>query len=149
MGWIDYVAPQLYFEFGHRAAPYEALLDWWNKHTYGKHCYVGLGIYKAGSNAAWKDKTLLPRQIEELRKAANVQGMIFFSSKNFINNPYGWSDSLRLKYFKDPAAIPEMDWMQAVRHWGAVKRVPMAIGTSIVSGESAVGIPKTIGRQSR
>ena len=111
-GWIDYVAPQLYWEFGHKAAPYEILIDWWSKHTYGKHCYIGLGIYRAGSSNAWKDSTLLPRQIELLRTTPNVQGMIFFSSKSFNKNPNGWNDSLRLNYFKEPALIPEMNWMK-------------------------------------
>src|SRR5687767_994564 len=54
-GWIDYVAPQIYWETGHRAAPYEVLVDWWSKHTYGKHCYIGIGIFKAGSSAPWRD----------------------------------------------------------------------------------------------
>ncbi len=106
--WIDYVAPQLYWEFGHKAAPYEVLLDWWSKHTYGKNCYIGLGVYRAGSNSAWKDITQLPRQIEALRNTPNIQGMIFFSSRSFNNNPNGWSDSLRLEYFKEPAKTPEM-----------------------------------------
>ena len=105
-GWIDYVAPQLYWEFGHKAAPYEVLVDWWSKHTYGKNCYIGLGIYRAGSNEAWRDKTQLPRMIELLRSKPNIQGMIFFSSKSFDNNPNGWNDSLRLNYFKDPVPAP-------------------------------------------
>ncbi|QNA44356.1 glycoside hydrolase family 10 protein [Lacibacter sediminis] len=109
--WIDYVAPQLYWEFGHKAAPYEVLIDWWSKHTYGKHCYIGLGIYRAGSSDAWKDSTLIPRQIELLRNTPNMQGMIFFSSKTFNKNPNGWNDSLRLHYFKEPALVPEMKWM--------------------------------------
>jgi uncharacterized lipoprotein YddW (UPF0748 family) len=54
-GWIDYVAPQLYWELGHRIAPYEVLLSWWSTHTYGKHCYIGMGIYRANSNPAWKE----------------------------------------------------------------------------------------------
>lgn len=110
-GWIDYVAPQLYWEFGHKAAPYEVLIDWWSKNTYGKHCYIGLGIYRAGSSYAWKDSTLIPRQIELLRNTPNMQGMIFFSSKSFNKNPNGWNDSLRLHYFKEPAIVPEMEWM--------------------------------------
>jgi uncharacterized lipoprotein YddW (UPF0748 family) len=105
-GWIDYVAPQLYWEFGHKAAPYEVLLDWWSKNTFGRHCYIGLGIYRANSNAAWKDSTLLMRQLEALRKTPNIQGAIFFSSKNFYTNPNGWSDSLRLKYYAEPAEVP-------------------------------------------
>jgi uncharacterized lipoprotein YddW (UPF0748 family) len=111
-GWIDYVAPQLYWEIGFKVADYTVLLDWWSKHTYGKHCYIGLGVYRANSNAAWRDKTQLPRQIEMLRNTSNVQGMIFFSSKSFVNNPNGWSDSLRLNYFKDPAPLPVMDWIK-------------------------------------
>jgi uncharacterized lipoprotein YddW (UPF0748 family) len=110
-GWIDYVAPQLYWEFGHKAAPYEVLIDWWSKHTYGKHCYIGLGIYRAGSNDAWKDSTLIPRQIELLRNTPNVQGMIFFSSKTFAKNPNGWNDSLRTHFFKEPAKVPAMKWL--------------------------------------
>lgn len=107
--WIDYVAPQLYWEIGFKAADYAVLLDWWSKHTYGKQCYIGLGIYRAGSNGAWRDKTQIPRQIEMLRNTPNVQGMIFYSSKSFVNNPNGWCDSLRLNYFKDPASIPEIE----------------------------------------
>ena len=111
-GWIDYVAPQLYWEFGHKIAPYEVLLDWWSKHTYGRNCYIGLGIYRANSNTAWKDTTQLPRMIEALRKAPNIQGMAFFSSKTFEKNQNGWSDSLRLNYFKEPAKQPKMNWIK-------------------------------------
>lgn len=106
--WIDYVAPQIYWEFEQKNAPYQTVLDWWSTHTYGKNCYIGLGIYKAGSNAYWKDVTQIPRQIEALRKTPNVQGMIFFSSKSFEKNPNGWSDTLRLNYFKEPAKTPEI-----------------------------------------
>jgi uncharacterized lipoprotein YddW (UPF0748 family) len=107
-GWIDYVAPQLYWEFGHKRAPFEVLLNWWSKHTYGKHCYIGLGIYRANTNGAWRDNTQLTRQIEALRNTPNIKGMIFFSSKSFESNPNGWGDSLRLNYFKEPAVIPEL-----------------------------------------
>lgn len=110
-GWIDYVAPQLYWEFGHKAAPFEVLLDWWSKNTYGKHCYIGLGMYRAGSNAAWKDRQQLPRMIQAVRNTPNMQGVIYFSSKSFEKNPNGWSDSLRLNYYRQPASIPSMEWI--------------------------------------
>ncbi|MBK5269916.1 MAG: family 10 glycosylhydrolase, partial [Bacteroidia bacterium] len=110
-GWIDYVAPQLYLEIGHEKIAYEKLLDWWSKHTYGKQCYIGLGIYRAGSNTAWKDPTQLPRQIEALRNTPNINGAIYFSSKTFDKNPNGWNDSLRNNYYKTPALIPPMEWL--------------------------------------
>lgn len=107
-GWIDYVTPQLYWEIGHPLADYEVLVDWWSRNTYGKNCYIGLAMYRAGSNAAWKDKTQLPRQIEQIRKTPGLQGMAFFSSKSFEKNLNGWSDSLRLNYFKTPAPTPKV-----------------------------------------
>jgi uncharacterized lipoprotein YddW (UPF0748 family) len=107
-GWIDYVAPQLYWEIGHNKADFNSLIEWWSKNSFGKNCYIGLGIYRAGSNAAWKDKTQLPRQIEKLRNTPNINGMIFFSSKTFEKNPNGWNDSLRLNYFREPALLPKM-----------------------------------------
>ncbi len=110
--WIDYVAPQLYWEFEHSAAPYEVLLDWWSKNTFGKHCYIGLGLYKANTNAAWRDKTQIPRQLRAIRETENVQGEIYFSSKSFYNNPNGWNDSLINNYYKEPALIPEMPWLE-------------------------------------
>ena len=114
-GWIDYVAPQLYWEIGHNLADYTTLIEWWGKHTYGKHCYIGIGLYRAGSNAAWKDKTQLPRMIDLCRTTPNIQGQIYFSSKSFVSNPNGWNDSLRNNYYKIPVATPKMEWLEGKR----------------------------------
>ena len=106
-GWVDYITPQLYWEFGHKAAPFEELVQWWGRHTYGKNCYIGLGIYRAGSNAAWSNKNQLPMQINAIRNIPTLNGMVFYSSKVFEKNPNGWNDSLRLNYFSQPAATPK------------------------------------------
>jgi uncharacterized lipoprotein YddW (UPF0748 family) len=113
-GWIDYVAPQIYFEFTQTHAPYAVLLDWWARHAYGRQCYIGLGIYKAGTNAAWRDRTLLTREIQAYRNYPQVNGAIYFSSKSFEPNPYGWSDSLRNNYYRYPALIPPMPWIDSL-----------------------------------
>ena len=109
--WIDYVAPQLYFEIGHDKVAFEKLLDWWSNHSYGKHVYIGIGIYRAGSNGSWKNPNELPNQLKLMRQYPNVQGGIYFSSKSFNNNPNGWNDSLRNNYYKIPAEIPPMEWL--------------------------------------
>ena len=101
MGWIDYVTPQLYWEIDHKLADFNTLADWWASHSYGKDCYIGIGYYRANSNAAWKDKTQLPKQIQKIRSLPALKGMAFYSSKVFEKNPNGWNDTLRLNYFKD------------------------------------------------
>lgn len=110
-GWIDYVAPQLYWELENKRNPFETLVDWWNEHSCGRHCYIGLAPYRAGSNMAWRDRTQIPRQIEVVRERENIQGMIFYSSNSLEKNLNGWADSLRDEYFSEPAKIPVMDWL--------------------------------------
>lgn len=111
-GWIDYVAPQLYLEIGHDKIDYKTMLDWWAKNSYGRHVYIGHGIYRVNERSlAWKNPNELPNQIKLLRKSENIHGSIYFSSKTFDNNPNGWNDSLRNNYYKVPALIPEMPWL--------------------------------------
>jgi uncharacterized lipoprotein YddW (UPF0748 family) len=105
-GWIDYVAPQLYWELGHKRAPFEHLIEWWSKNTYGKHLYIGVAIYRANSNAAWRDKEQLPNQMELIRSTPNVNGVIFYSSSSFRTNPNGWNDRLREDYFYEQVPVP-------------------------------------------
>lgn len=111
-GWIDYVVPQLYWERGHKLADYDILLDWWNEHSYGKHLYIGQGIYRGGSNPAWRDPNEIPKQIAALRSYPTTQGSVYFSSKTFEKNPLGWNDSLRNHYYHYPALVPPMPWIE-------------------------------------
>lgn len=113
-GWIDYVVPQLYWEAGHALADYDVLLPWWAANSYGKQVYIGHGIYRAGTNNAWKNLKEIPYQIKKLREHKEVQGSVYFSSKTFNNNPNGWNDSLKNNYYKYPALIPPMFWIDSV-----------------------------------
>ncbi len=112
-GWIDYVTPQLYWQIGHKLADYTELLDWWSKNTYGKQLYIGQAIYRH-NDAGWKNKEELPRQIRMLRETPNVHGSVYFSSKTFNVNPFGWNDSLKKNYYRVPAIIPPMKWVDSI-----------------------------------
>ncbi len=112
-GWIDYVTPQLYLEIGHDKIAFEKLLEWWSKNAFGKHIYIGHGIYRVDEKTSvkWKNPNELPNQLKLLRQNPNVQGSIYFSSKSFDKNPNGWNDSLQNNYYKYPALVPPMDWI--------------------------------------
>ncbi|MEJ7914164.1 MAG: family 10 glycosylhydrolase, partial [Chitinophagaceae bacterium] len=111
--WIDYVVPQLYWETGHPKVAFEMLIDWWSKHAYGRHMYIGHGIYRAfeKGSPAWHKRSQLPQQLQILRATPNIQGSVYFSSKTFYRNPNGWNDSLQNNYYRTPALIPPMDWL--------------------------------------
>ncbi|MEO6452551.1 MAG: family 10 glycosylhydrolase, partial [Ginsengibacter sp.] len=117
MKWIDYAAPQLYWEFGQKVVPFETLIDWWANHSYGRHLYIGHGVYRAfePKSPAWKNKNELPNQIKRLRSYPQIQGSIYFSSKTFNKNPNGWNDSLQNEYYRHPALVPPMPWINNVK----------------------------------
>src|ERR1019366_8228529 len=73
--WIDYVVPQLYWEFGQKSVGFEVLIDWWAKHAYRRQLYIGLGIYRSMEprSYAWKNRNELPNQIKKLREYPLVQ----------------------------------------------------------------------------
>ncbi|HWB24925.1 MAG TPA: family 10 glycosylhydrolase [Chitinophagaceae bacterium] len=112
-GWIDYVAPQLYWPIGHPLCDFETLVKWWSDHTYGKQLLIGHGISNAieTRQTAWRNPAELPDEINILRSYANVQGSIYFSAKDVLLNPNGWADSLHYDYYKYPALIPPAPWI--------------------------------------
>jgi uncharacterized lipoprotein YddW (UPF0748 family) len=117
-GWIDYVTPQLYRVIGDDKMGYEKLVDWWSLHSYGRHIYIGHGIYRAGGKEKeWNNPNQVPDQIRLLRSYSNVQGSIYFSSKTFEKNPNGWNDSLQNEYYKYPALLPPMPWIDNKKPW--------------------------------
>ncbi len=117
-GWIDYVTPQLYREINDPLIAYEKMVDWWSAHSFGRHVYIGHGIYRASeSSANWKNPRQLPDQIKILRNTPGIQGSIYFSSKSFDRNPNGWNDSLRNNYYRIPAQVPDMPWLPKRPAW--------------------------------
>jgi uncharacterized lipoprotein YddW (UPF0748 family) len=114
-GWVDYVVPQLYWEFEQKHAPFGVLLDWWSKNHFDRPYYIGLGYFKAGSNIYWRDRNQFPRQLYAIRDHPDIGGEVYFSSTSFIKNPYGWNDTLREHFYNYPALIEPMPWIDSVR----------------------------------
>jgi uncharacterized lipoprotein YddW (UPF0748 family) len=116
-GWIDYLAPQIYWHIGFEPADYKVLLDWWSKHSYGRHIYIGQSAYKVRKDAdfrAWQDPGEMPRHIRLNREYPQVKGNIYFSSKSLRINALGLGDSLKNTYHKFPALIPPMEYKPAI-----------------------------------
>lgn len=114
-GWVDYVMPQLYFPFNYRAAAFEKLVDWWAKHSYGRHFYVGHASYRANENRdGWRDRSQIPSQIRFLRDQPSAHGSVFYSSKSIANNLVGLRDSMQYDLYKYKSLPPTMHWLDSI-----------------------------------
>jgi uncharacterized lipoprotein YddW (UPF0748 family) len=113
-GWIDYVAPQVYWNIGFPVAEFKTIVNWWADNSAGKPIYVGLAAYRLSASgtqeAAWRDPAELGRQISFTRslKLKGVKGVAFFSSKSLTANPLGIIDTLNNNYFNAPAMTPQV-----------------------------------------
>lgn len=116
-GWIDYIAPQIYWNVGFEPADYSILLNWWSRQTFEPHLYVGHAAYKVNTNAepAWWDPNEIPLQIMLNRRNHKSLGSIFFSSRSVIQNQLGLKDSLD-HYYTKPALLPEMEFLELRQH---------------------------------
>jgi uncharacterized lipoprotein YddW (UPF0748 family) len=132
-GWIDYVAPQLYWHIGFEVADYTVLLDWWSKHSYGRHLYIGQAVYRIGGKG-WENPEELANQITLNRTYDEVKGSMYFSAKIFLQDKLDVNARMRTIY-PYPALIPPMDWIDA--------KPPAAPAPQHVSGSPERGVSLT------
>ncbi len=115
-GWLDYIAPQIYWNFGYSPAAYEKLIDWWTKETQGKnvHLYIGQAPYRIGSaDPAWQNPDELPNQLVFNRNFETIRGSMFFSAKDLLANALGFGNRLKQDLYPHQALIPAMPWLDA------------------------------------
>ncbi|MFA6334522.1 MAG: family 10 glycosylhydrolase [Bacteroidales bacterium] len=106
-GWIDYIAPQLYWKIGNPAADFKTLIEWWNNANFGGQLYIGQNIStfneKDLENPA---KTQFEAKMKLVRSLSNVDGNVWWPGWSLNNNPFGFTDSLVNNYQRYPALIP-------------------------------------------
>lgn len=115
-GWIDYVAPQLYWNIGLTIADYSKLVPWWAENSFDRHLYIGQAAYRinATDNITWQNTSHMPSQIRLNRATNKVQGSIFYNTNTLNKNPLGFRDSLITNFYKTPSLMPTMAWKDAI-----------------------------------
>ncbi|MCL2088727.1 MAG: family 10 glycosylhydrolase [Oscillospiraceae bacterium] len=99
-GYMDYIAPQIYFGFNNAARPFEQCLTEWNAMVTEPsiRLHVGLAAYKIGQTDEWagaagKDEwiavaagsnDMLSRKIQYSRTKQKYAGVMFFAYNSFF-----------------------------------------------------------------
>ncbi|MBU5438717.1 family 10 glycosylhydrolase [Tissierella sp. MSJ-40] len=121
--WIDYIAPQIYWSFDEKAAPYGELVNWWAdvvKDT-NVHLYIGHANYKKADinnkNISWKNPEEISNQLKFNSLYKEVKGSIFFRYKSLLktensakaNNEF--IDILKNQHFNTISLLPSKPWL--------------------------------------
>lgn len=105
-GWVDYMAPQLYWTIERPETSFAALLDWWRKQDqHGIPIWPGGAVtHVATTGANWPANEIL-RQIELARGAAQP-GYLHWNISALSKSPPALKDALREKVYAEPAVVP-------------------------------------------
>ncbi|HEY9597678.1 MAG TPA: family 10 glycosylhydrolase, partial [Cyanophyceae cyanobacterium] len=111
-GWVDYVAPQLYWRIDPPAQSYPVLLQWWTENNPDRrHIYPGNQLSKLGE----KDWPIseYEKQVEITRNLQSKLslGNIFYSVKVVKENRLGMNDTFKSSMYPEPALVPTMPWL--------------------------------------
>ncbi|MDB5749486.1 MAG: C-terminal target protein [Massilia sp.] len=108
-GWVDYLAPQVYWYIGQAGSDYKLLVPWWNQNAFGRHMYIGIADYKMNT-AGWTDPKQVANQIAMNRAQGNIGGQIHFRHAFLAANPLGYRTDLQQNAYTRPALLPAMPW---------------------------------------
>ena len=102
-GWIDYIIPQIYWQFDHKSAAFATLVDWWGEQVENTNVqlYIGHAAYKINDSTygeSWLNENEVINQIRYSRGNSNVKGSCFFRLKSLEENRLGFTDKLRELY---------------------------------------------------
>lgn len=111
-GWLDYLAPQLYWPIDQTPQAFGVLLDGWHReNTRGRHLWPGLFTSRIDSSAkSWAPEEIA-RQIARLRAAGGASGHVHFSMVALLQNRKGLADLLQTGAYTQAALVPATPWL--------------------------------------
>lgn len=107
-GWVDYLAPQLYWTLDFKAAPSRHLAHWWNDNSEGVDIYIGQDVQRTMTNADTKtgDKNELATKVRLSRDLPNIKGNVWWHGYWVTGNLKGVADSLAYVHQQTVALPP-------------------------------------------
>lgn len=107
-GWVDYVAPQLYWATTSSGQPFVPLATWWANGTMGgRHVFPGHGIYRLGTTG-YTSVAEIRAQVNATRslRSRGMMGGIHYREGNLRSNLLGVRDLFHDELYAQPALPP-------------------------------------------
>ncbi|WP_329430104.1 family 10 glycosylhydrolase [Streptosporangium sp. NBC_01495] len=110
-GWLDYIAPQLYWYIGQSNADYAKLVPWWSDVAAGTgtQLWIGQAAYKAGAAGQpveWSRPDELSRHLTLNQDHPEVGGDIWYNSGDVRDDRIGSISAVVTGHYTRPALPP-------------------------------------------
>ena len=146
--WLNYVAPQVYWEIGNKVADYSKLIPWWANEVKGSNVdlYIGQGVYKQGesSNSNQNIAAEIKDEINLNRQYSEIKGSMYFSARDIIKNTTLqndlkdiYSDKPKVKPLKGSTRYETATTISKEGWPNGANTVVITSGNSIVDGVTA------------
>ncbi|WP_373528176.1 family 10 glycosylhydrolase [Nostoc sp.] len=110
-GWIDYIAPQLYWRTDEPQQSYSALLKWWTQvNTKKRHVYAGNNLTEPSNKSRESDEIEKQVKISRSQTGQLSLGNIFFNLGILTENSQGIADKFQSLLYNKPALPPTLSW---------------------------------------
>src|SRR6185369_13098584 len=108
-GWLDYLAPQLYWSIEPKEQSYPVLLKWWaEQNPMHRHLWPGDAPNRIGPKRDWAE---IVNQVRLTRQQPGATGNIHWSMKALMQNKGGIGDALAREVYAHPALVPASTWL--------------------------------------
>ena len=135
-GWVDYLAPQLYWAIASSGQSYPALLDWWIAQSTAsppRHVWPGLAAYRVadGTSSAF-GTTEIADQIKLTRARSAGTGHILYNTTSTLKRTNAPVVNQVAPLYTTRAVVPAVPWLDPL---------PPPMPTIVVSGRSLTITP--------
>lgn len=112
-GWIDYNIPQIYWNFGTKAADYGVLLNWWNDYCGQRPLFIGQDVERTvkGVDLQNPQSHQMHSKYQLQRSLPNIQGSCQWYAAAVVANQGNYRTVLEQQYHNTPALQPLMTFI--------------------------------------
>jgi uncharacterized lipoprotein YddW (UPF0748 family) len=109
-GWLDYLAPQLYWPVAQKAQSFPVLLNWWAEQN-TQHRLLIAGMKVSGWKGITNEARETANEVELTRRQPGASGEVLWHSKPLLANHAGVAEALRQGVYGEPALVPACPWL--------------------------------------
>jgi uncharacterized lipoprotein YddW (UPF0748 family) len=113
-GWVDYLAPQLYWSIAAPQQSFPALLDWWmQENTRGRHVWPGLAAYRVadGTSSAFGTNEITSQVSLTRSRPAGSGHLLYNTTSTLTRNGGAVAASLASDLYRTRAVPPAYAWL--------------------------------------